>query len=296
MSHSEEEINQDMARSFEVARPMFLELERVAGYSPPKELVLPFSRLHKVLLENEPRCLVHLRQSEPGRVDWIKRLRSAILNSLQEGLCATSYHLSKIEAMELDMLHIAETYVPKLGVSPTSSAMAGGNSRGLNFEYQAFAFALRRSLEYLGVAVAAYFKADCHSIRALLKSIEGAAPLERAQAIRVIYGHHTETLQDVIPKDKDVKRSLRDRLAHWEAVGAGCFNLSRTPFGYSIGIFGGGHDLKVTQQRNFIQNPESNNNLDVRFESLGPVLRNQFERVNAFVWACMHGLGLNEAE
>ena len=97
---------------------MFAELERVAGYSPPEALTLAFSRLHKFLLETEPVCLVHLGHARASRVDWLKRFRSALLDSLQEGLYATSYHLSRLEEIESSMVRIAAAYVPQLGVPP----------------------------------------------------------------------------------------------------------------------------------------------------------------------------------
>jgi hypothetical protein len=265
---------------------MFKELERVAGYVPPTELSEPFSTLQQRLAHGLPDCLTHLHSHRSERVDWLRRFRSSVLGSLQEGVYASSYHLSRIQSIESEMLQIAEQFLPQLGKPVTSSGMGGGNSRALNFEYQAFAFALRRTLEYLAVAVASFFKSDCHSIRSLYRNLDGATPVDRALQIRAVLAEHMPALQDVIPFDKDTRRSLRDRLAHWEAIPAGTFNVSRGPWGASIGLVGGGHNLR---------HPMTTEPDPAFAELLSPVLRDQLERIHALIWLCMDRLGLKEA-
>ena len=272
--------------SLKVARPMFNELERVAGYVPPTELSEPFSTLQQRLAEGLPGCLAHLQRLGSERVDWLHRFRSGVLGSLQEGVYASSYHLSRIQSMESQMLQIAKQFLPLLGKPVTSSGLGGGNSRALNFEYQAFAFALRRTLEYLAVAVASFFKSDCHSIRSLYRILDGATPVDRAVQIRAVLAEHMPALQDVIPSDKEARRSLRDRLAHWEAIPAGTFNVSRGPWGASIGLAGGGHNLR---------HPMSMEPDPVFAELLSPLLHDQLDRTFALIWLCMDRLGLKEA-
>lgn len=279
-----------MLGNIERARPMFAELERVAGYEPPGSLSADFAKLHQQVVGKEVPALAHLSDPPPGRPDWLTRFRSAILDSLQEGLYAASYHLSLVERIETAMLRIAEAHLPSLGPSPVSSTIAGGNSRALNFEYQAFAFALRRTLEYLGVAIGAYFKRESHSFRDLAKTIDGADPLGKVERIQHVLAQHAEMIQDILPIDKHNDRSLRDRLAHWEAISAGVFNVSRGPWGYHIGLFGGGHDLRMTPSRASPENSQA-----VLDEALGPALRGQFERVRSLIWSSIEALGLYEA-
>jgi len=285
-----EQVQQEMLGNLERARPMFAELERVAGYVPPDDLSADFAKIQKEVFGEAP-ALTHLSNPRPGRPDWLTRFRSAILDSLQEGLYAASYHLSRVESIETAMLRIAETHLPSLGLSTVSSTIAGGNSRVLNFEYQAFAFALRRTLEYLGVAIGAYFKRESHSFRDVAKTIAGETPVEKVERVQRVLAQHAEMIQDILPMDKHNDRSLRDRLAHWEAVSAGVFNVSRGPWGYHIGIFGGGHELRMPRSR---PGPEHSpiTGQALAYEALGPALRGQFQRVRSLTWASIEALGL----
>jgi hypothetical protein len=280
-----EQVRQEMRANLERALPMFAELGRVAGFVPPDSLTAEFERLHRnVVGENVP-ALAHLSNPRPGGPDWLARFRVAILDSLQEGLYAASYHLSRVESIETAMLHIAEAHLPLFGPSLAGSSIGGGNSRALNFEYQAFAFALRRTLEYLSVAIGAYFKAESHSFRDLAATIARADPREKVGQVQRVLAEHAELIQDILPTDKHNDRSLRDRLAHWEAVSAGVFNVIRGPTGYQIGIFGGGHNLTPSREA-------PDHTQTVLYEALGPALRGEFERVRSLMWACIGALGL----
>jgi len=145
---------------------MFAEISAVAGFSPPRAMTDGFFALHKDLIETIPAGFAHLNPKSADAPDWLARVRHAILTSVQEGLYASLYHLIRTESIENAGLAIAERHAPSLGMPPSSGA-GGGNSRALNCEYQAFAFAIRRTLEYLAVATAAFFKTECHSIRRL---------------------------------------------------------------------------------------------------------------------------------
>ncbi len=283
----DEQVQQEMLAKIERARPMFAELGRVAGYVPPDSLSADFAKLHREVVGNAVPALAHLSNPRPGGPDWLTRFRAAVLDSLQEGLYGASYHLSRVESIETAMLHIAEAHLPLLGPSLAGSSIAGGNSRALNFEYQAFAFAIRRTLEYLGVAIGAYFKRNSHSFRDLADTIAGADPPERVEQVQRVLAQHAELIQDILPTDKRNDRSLRDRLAHWEAVSAGVFNVSRGPSGYHIGIFGGGHNLRMAPSRGAPDHSQA-----VLYEALGPALRGEFERVRLLIWACIGALGL----
>ena len=289
----EEDTQEEQINAFrDRIRPMIAELESIAGHLPPNELVDPFKLLHKHLLESVPSALSHLSPSRPSGPDWLSRFRSAVLDSLQEGVYAAHYHLACVERMESEMLGVAAKYASSLGLPARSALGVGhGNTRALTYEYQAYAFALRRTLEYLGVAIAAYFKSDCHSIKDLLKAIKNKDPKGRAKRVEQVYASRIGDLQDIVPSDKHNDRSVRDRLGHWEAVNAGTLNIVLTPSGFEIAIHAGGHELSPT----VFQTEAARSIESATTKTLGPVLRNQFERVWAFIQALLAALDLYEA-
>ncbi len=88
------------------------------------------------------------------------------------------------------------TRVITRGNSAVESRCEPPNTRRLTFEYHAFVFALRRSLDYLAVSVGAFFK-TIDLLREVLP-----------------------TLDDLLPADKQRRRAARDILAHWKALTA----------------------------------------------------------------------------
>lgn len=291
MRELDEEIEKTMARWHLVSPRLFADLEKVAGYQAPKSLLDSFSSLQSMLFDEHTSSLNHLRHPRPGGPDWLQRYRSGMLDNVQEGIYACCYHLSRIEDIESAMLQIAKSYLSALGPTPTGSCVAGGNSRALNFEYQALAFSLRRTLEYVGVAVGAYFKSDCHSIRQLSKIVHGREPTDQANLVVECLSKQLPGLEDILPSDKQVHRSLRDRLAHWEAVKAGCFNISSSPRGFMVGLVGGGHDLDFC----FSSDQSVQADDQVLMSVLGPKLKDQFERVMSLVWMLVDATARHKA-
>lgn len=113
--------------------------------------------------------------------------------------------------------------------------------RPLNAEYQAFKFAVRRTLEYLAGAVAMYFKADGTRIRKLAVTIKGREPADRARLVQSRLA--ASNLQVVIGEDDE--KSVRDLLAHYRSVDAGAINITVNDQGeVLIRIAGGGERLQ----------------------------------------------------
>jgi hypothetical protein len=184
---------------------MFVEIGAVAGFSPPRAMSDGFFALHEVLIESIPSDFAHLIAKEAGDSDWLARFRYAVLTSVQEGLYASLYHLHRVEGMENEILAIAKRHAPTLGM-PLGSGAGGGNTRARNCEYQAFAFATRRTLEYLGVAGAAFFKTDCHSIKKLHRAIEGREPHAKSGALQELLAERLGSISDLLPDDKHNSR------------------------------------------------------------------------------------------
>ena len=110
----------------------------------------------------------------------------------------------------------------------------------MDIEYQAFVLAYRRCLDYLAGAVACYFKREVDSFRTLPKSIRGTKVPEVATALTEAHARHVSQLAFVLDAGR---KSVRNRIAHYEFVSAGCINLT------SKGFFlaGGGEDLKMSE-------------------------------------------------
>jgi hypothetical protein len=183
-------------------------------------------------------ALAHLAVRE-GKPDWRGRLGRHMGHAL-EGLAVAHYHYMRTLEIERDiatMLRSLETPLP--------SSTTGFPSRKLNAEYQAFVFALRRSMEYFAAAVGAFFKTDCRRIRTLEESIVGREPLERSEkTIEVVRATLAELPYLLTARDKQ-KKSVRDRLAHEEYVWAGTFNAAWDADGELtiVAIIGGGEEL-----------------------------------------------------
>jgi len=174
-----------------------------------------------------------------ARRDWLTPLRNG-LGHVEQGLTASHYHLERAEGWE-DLA--IDTFRGRLPVVEHAGSTGGTFSFSLpqlTFEYQAFVFALRRTLEYLAGATAAFFKRDGNRVKDLAKIVNGAEPLERSDAVR-------DRVSEALPAlglSSGHERSVRDRLAHYEAIDAGTFNVWWDPAGkVTVGLAGGGEEL-----------------------------------------------------
>ncbi len=102
--------------------------------------------------------------------------------------------------MEQQLLNLAKAYLPIIQIGE-GTGVAGGNTRRMNFEYQAFVFALRRTLEYFAVSVGAFFKHDVHRIRKLVYTISGAEPRDISERVSLVLEESLRKLSDILPPD-----------------------------------------------------------------------------------------------
>jgi hypothetical protein len=222
--------------------PAFLKsaLRSVALFAPvqfdlPAETELRLRGMHE-FLNSSPGSIEHLRRRR-GR-DWLADMREQIFGAFREGLVAVHYHLARIGEIERSITEIAQAHSDELLLP---GATIGLFSRPLNAEYQAFKFAVRRTLEYLAGAVTMYFKTDGNRIRKLGSTVDGRDPIERAQLIqtRLIEAN----LPAVIGAEDD--KSVRDLLAHYRSVDAGAINIRADQTGHvSVQLVGGGEELE----------------------------------------------------
>ncbi len=110
----------------------------------------------------------------------------------------------------------------------------------MDFEYQAFHFALRRTLEYTAQLVGYSFGTQVSSFRKLKKGIADKQPELLVKAAVECHSALMERLADLIPP-KDERQSVRDRIAHYNDVKFGTLNVSWEGDELKVFVAGGGH-------------------------------------------------------
>src|SRR6185436_8068324 len=173
------------------------------------------------VVRTDPTTLAHLRPS-PGKRDWLATTKERIFGDFREGLATTRYHLDRVELIESEITTIAKAHESQLFAR--GNIGLGLHSRPLVAEYQAFEMALRRSLEYLAAAIAAYFKTDGNRIRGLSDTVADREP--RAASTAVCVRLDNADIEGLIGS-RSGSKSVRDRLAHHESVSPGVVNIGR---------------------------------------------------------------------
>ena len=205
---------------------------------------------------------------------WRERLVRAV-GHVQEGLFAAHFHAEAVANFEERIVGIFRSQHGKLADYPGTGGMF--SSRALRYEYQAFLFAERRTLEYLAVAAAGFFSgAECHRIKGLKKAVRGKEP---ATASARLIKRLDDELADFGLSAEGYK-SDRDRLAHWEAVDAGYFNISRRGDQAFIKFMGYG------------ELPEFDEEVEV---GLSAELRARAQRLEQFILDVFADLGILDA-
>jgi hypothetical protein len=228
---------EEMERGFE----FFRLVSAVVGYDAPNEPLL-LDWLRAVSDATPPAVLNLTGDAEEG---WRERLHIGV-GHVRDGHRAAYYHRGNVKGLVDDLVRTIrerEGLVRDVLKWPGEGSFGGSASAvapRLGFEYQAFLFAERRTLEYLASAVAQFFKRHCHSIKGLRKAIREAEPATQRDAV---LARLATDLPDLVSMGD--QKSARDRLAHWEALDAGYVFLLVRPDGVvSIGIHGGGENLQ----------------------------------------------------
>ncbi len=190
--------------------------------------------------------------------------------------------------LEKQMINEVTARLHEIGLKQ-GQATAGGNTRRVNFEYQAFTFALRRTLEYFAASVGAFFKREVIRIRDLANAIRNDEPEEIRNRVLTRLHECVQGLEDVLPAQGRPK-SIRDVLAHWKHVPAGHLNIVRWPDGIRVGLAGGGENLRFEE---FVETTlQSAGDFNVKVALLAPHLRNQLERVESLIFGIYSDMGL----
>lgn len=219
------------------------QVRQIAGFDLPSATQSKFLMLHKSLTAEPSAALLKRLTSEAkhSKRDRLASFKNMVLGHVREGLTASYYHLANIENMERRLLGLLETQVPYV---QAGSAVSFGGANRLDYEYQAFAFSLRRVMEYFATSVGGFFLQDVHRIRNLPKILDGAKPDDLAREVKRQIQESLALLSDVLPPDK-TQKSVRDMLAHYGTVSAGALQVTRRTDGeVRSGVFHGGDKIR----------------------------------------------------
>jgi hypothetical protein len=163
------------------------------------------------------------------------------VENTRNAFAAVWYHFERLSAFESQVVQkLSERdYVRALG----NGTLALGNTLKWDFEYQAFVLAYRRCLDYLTRGLAAFFKQEFHSFRTLPKSLAQQKPKSVADALISVHTKHRSNFDFVLSEGR---KSVRDKIAHYEWVAGGGINLTR----HGFVLIGGGEALSFTQEFN----------------------------------------------
>lgn len=209
-------------------------IRQLTHFDIPKEEAGAFLRFHSFITSPQPAYITEWRADSALETKWYHAHVNGVLGDVRSAVSAAHYHAGRLTELERSVMNVAiDTGVlERMG----GSAIGLGGTEKLNFEYQAFILAYRRALDYLAGALACYFKREANSFRKLPKALAGTEKHKVASAISDAHARHTEQLAFVL---EEGKRSVRNRIAHYEAVSAGCVNINRN----GISLVGGGENL-----------------------------------------------------
>jgi hypothetical protein len=252
-------------------------LDSVARFELP-ETVESQVRAIGAQVHGEPkkRSLARLRPSRPNGVDWLERL-SRGFESTNEGLAASHFHYRRIREIEEKIREACMSHAEAFRVLNPHGTFGFG-SRPLSFEYAAFTFAVRRTLDYLAICIGSYFKTQSYSIRRVADAIDGQFPATARK--RVQRRLRPQRLVALIGDPSANRKSVRDELAHYRAIDSGVFNVrwDHESQGLQIVLVGGGEDLPA-----FPEEPRN----------LSEVLAEQLGSAEDLIFGCFRDIGLS---
>jgi hypothetical protein len=154
---------------FEKLGPVRAAVIGVVNFDLPESTHAKFEQIAEIA-RREPPELARLRPEDEKSKNWYQAFFNGI-GYLKDGLSASYFHLDNIEGLEAEVLRRCGEALSELDPPDEPVTMAMRTPR-IDYESEAFRFALRRTLEYLAVTLAAFFKAEPSSIRKLRKALK----------------------------------------------------------------------------------------------------------------------------
>lgn len=211
-------------------------VESAAGYKLEASDRQPFLYFHNYLTNPQPEFITAWR-ADPIQEKWYHRFSNGILGDVQNTLACVLYHHARLVAIEREVMEGIERYNYRRVLG--NSTISLGNTLVWDFEYQAFILAVRRCLDYLARAICTYFKNDFHSFRRLNDFLSKQnKPLLTTPLIE-LHDKYSAEFDFVLSEGN--RKSIRDKISHYEYVPVGFINLSQRGFM----LAGGGEELGI---------------------------------------------------
>lgn len=193
----------------------------IAGYQLSPADRQPFLYFHGYITAPQPDFISSWR-GDPKSEIWYHRLTNGMLGDVQNSLACVHYHCEQLTHLEQNAMAAFEKFECRSVLG--NSTIAPGNTLKLDFEYQAFVLACRRTLDHMSISMAAYFKDRSNSFRKIDKTLHRFKSKQASDMLLAIYNEHRAHFNFVATDGYGL--SIRDRIAHYEFVPAGVVNLS----------------------------------------------------------------------
>ena len=193
----------------------------------PEEQATPFQRVDQLVSSRQLESLAVWRGHHLyAKRRWFFGCYAGISFHVRSALAAAHYHADHLR--EIDQRVQAVLADPRAKEAFGRGNVGLGYHRKLDSEYHAFIFACRRCLDYLAAALACSFLREADSFRTFPKSIANVKSTpEIAAALTEAHARHIHELDFILAEGR---KSVRNRIAHWEYVSAGSVNLTADGF------------------------------------------------------------------
>ena len=197
-----------------------------------------FLFFHNFITNPQPKFITEWREDKL-KEKWYHKFVNSILDDTQSALICVQYHFDKLLEIEKAVLTGVEKFNYKEVLGP-GTVLGLGSSLVWDFEYQAFVLAYRRTLDYLSRGICCYFKNDYHSFRTLDSFLQKQNRPNFTKPLIDIHNKFQKEFDFVLSDGK--RKSIRDRISHYEYVKVGIINLSSR----GLILVGGGEELGLT--------------------------------------------------
>jgi hypothetical protein len=215
-------------------------IESIAGYKLSAADRQPFLYFHNYVTNPQPDFITNWR-SNPRLEKWYHRFVNGFLGDVQNTIACVFYHHGRLKAIETAVIENIEKFDYRRVIG--NSTVALGNTLVWDFEYQAFILAYRRCLDYLARAISAYFRNDFHSFRQLNSFLRKQGPESITIPLISLHEKYSPLFEFVLSQGN--RKSVRDKISHYEYVPVGTINLSQRGFV----LAGGGEQLHRASSR-----------------------------------------------
>jgi hypothetical protein len=202
-------------------------VQNLLGYDIPKERSAPFDRIGQLVISGQFESFVAWRgQHRNEKRKWFFGCYGGLSVHVRGALAAAHYHFERI----CELIAAVESIIAEPEMKGVLANAGGGIGYPwrLEIEYHAMIFACRRSLDYLACALACAFMRESDSFRTFPKSIARVKSTPQiAAALTEAHARHFNKLDFILAEGR---RSVRNRIAHWEFVSVGSMNISAEGF------------------------------------------------------------------